>query len=83
MMLSDLELKPMKQNWASLVKDLLSKLGFMEVWILQGVGNLNNFLNVFRVRAKDIFMQNWHSRLENSSRARFYVSIANFEYTNI
>ena len=43
MMLSDLELRPMKQNWASLVMDLLSKLGFMEVWISQGVGSFNNF----------------------------------------
>ena len=43
MMLSDLELRPMKQNWASLVKDLLSKLGFMDVWISQGVGSLHIF----------------------------------------
>ena len=25
-------------------------------------------------------MQDWHSRLDNSSRARFYVSISNFEH---
>ena len=37
-------------------------------------------MNVFKVRVKDIFMQDWHSRLDNSSRARFYVSISNFEY---
>ena len=52
----------------------------MEVWISQGVVSLNNFLNVFKVRVKDIFMQDWHSRLDSSSRARFYVSISNFEY---
>ena len=69
MILSDLELRPMKQNWASLVKDLLSKLGCMEAWISQGVGNFNIFfLNLFKVRVKDIFMQDWHSRLDNSSR---------------
>ena len=25
-------------------------------------------------------MQDWHSRLENSTRARFYLNIENFQY---
>ena len=28
---------------------------------------------------KDIFTQDWHSRIENSSRARFYVTFVNFK----
>ena len=79
MMLNDLEMKPNKQNWASMVKHLLSRLGFFEVWNAQGVGNICNFISAVKTRVKDIYTQDWHSRLEKSSRARFYVNIANFK----
>ena len=42
----------------------------------QGVGNSVGFLNVFETRVKYIFSQDLHSRVENSSRARFYVTFA-------
>ena len=80
MMLRDLELNPNKQNWASMVKHLLSRLGFLEVWNGQGIGNISNFLMIFKTRVKDIYIQDWHSRLENSTRARFYINIAQFKY---
>ena len=50
------------------------------MWLAQGVGNITNFLTIFKIRVKDIFIQNWHSRLENSSRARFYLTLASFKY---
>ena len=80
MMLRDLELHPNKQNWASMVKHLLSRLGFLEVWNAQGTGDISNFLAIFKIRVKDIYIQDWHSRLENSTRARFYINIAQFKY---
>ena len=46
MMLDDIEIQPLKQNWASCVKDLLSRLGFMVVWESQGVGNMETFLSI-------------------------------------
>ena len=46
-MLTDIELRPNKQNWASMIKHLLSRFGFLEVWNAQGVGNINNFLYFF------------------------------------
>lgn len=52
----------------------------MDVWNYQGVGNIEVFLSIFKVRLKDMFMQNWHSRLEESTRARLYITIAKFEY---
>ena len=58
MMLNDLTLQPVKQKWASCVKDLLSRLGFLEVWESQGVGNIQRFLNIFKQR-----MRCFHSRL--------------------
>ena len=81
-MLTDIELRPNKQNWASMVKNLLSRLGFLEVWNAQGVGNINNFLYIFKTRVRDIYIyiQDWHSRLENSTRARFYINLSNFEF---
>ena len=43
MMLNDLEELPNKTNWASLVRDLLASLGFRNVWLAQGVGNIGAF----------------------------------------
>ena len=70
MMLADL-VYPNKINWACLVKDLLSRLGFYHVWLNQFVGNVNAFLNQFTQRLNDNFTQYWHERLSNSSRAFF------------
>ena len=80
MMLNDMEIKPNKVNWASLLKHLLSRLGFLEVWNAQGVGNISKFLCMLKTRVKDIFIQDWHARLEDSSRARCYINIAKFEF---
>ena len=70
---------PNKTNWASLVKQLLMSLGFYEVWLAQGVANIDIFLSVFKQRLNDTFMQNWCERLEGSSRANFYNSITQFQ----
>ena len=35
---------------------------------------------VFKIRIKDIYVQDWHARLENSSRVRFYITISNFQF---
>lgn len=82
MMLSDMMAQPLKINWASCIKDLLSRLGFLIVWETQGVGNVKAFLNIFKQRVGDVFRQNWHSRLENSTRARCYIAFADFQYQN-
>ena len=79
MMLQDLELFPNKTNWALLVRDLLASLGFFEVWLEQSVGDINFFLSFLKQRLNDAFIQNWHARLENSTRALFY---RNFCYSS-
>ena len=71
MMLNDSELRPNKQNWASMVKHLLSRLGFLEVWNAQGVGNIGNFLCTFQTRVKDIYVQDWHARFETLQERGF------------
>ena len=79
MMLYDFESTPNKINWASLVKHLLASLGFNYVWLQQEIGNDKYFLEVVKQRLTDNFIQNWHSRIENSSRATFYNHIAMFQ----
>ena len=50
MMLSDIESMPESENWAMLVKRLLSSLGFHNVWLAQGVSNVNIFLDLVKQR---------------------------------
>ena len=80
MMLSDIEINARNINWASLVKNLLSRLGFFEVWLNQGVDNVNQFFTFLQQRLKDQYIQDWSSALENSSRALFYRNIADFKF---
>ena len=63
-----------KENWASLVRNLLQRLGFGEAWMNQGVGNITVFLYSVKQRLTDNFIQSWRADLENSSRARTYTS---------
>ena len=79
LMQNDIEARPNTVNWASLLRDLLSSLGFHEVWIHQGVGNYNNFIAAVKQRLTDTFIQNWTARLEESTRANFYRTFAAFK----
>ena len=78
-MFSDLERRPNATSWAPLVKNLLFSLGFNEVWMQQGVGNYNIFISLLKQRLTDNFIQNWQARLDASSRAVFYKSVAIFQ----
>lgn len=80
LMVRDIDLLVNKVNWASLVRHLLMSLGFYEVWLNQGVGNYAGFISILKQRLTDNFIQNWTNRLENSSRALFYRSIASFQF---
>ena len=57
-----------KINWAILVRNLLGNLGNFEVWLNQGLGNVNQFFfTVLRQRLKDQYMQDWSNEINNSS----------------
>ena len=79
-MISDFEANDSIINWAVLVRKLLCKLGFYEVWLQQGVGNVNIFLCIFKQRVSDHFMQSWHDELHDSSRAIFYRTFSQFRF---
>ena len=59
-MLNDMLIYIEKKNWASLVKNLLSSLGFYEAWLHQGVRDESLFLNKIkqRLRTCNTFVQN-------------------------
>ena len=78
MMLSDLEELPNKTNLALLVRSLLMNLRLYEVWLLQGVRNVNIFLSQLKQRLNETFIQNWQEKLGNSTRASFYKTFARF-----
>ena len=80
LMLNDLEINQNTTNWASKLKDLLSTLGFYEVWLNQGVGNKKVFLSEVKVRLHDNFVQNWNTRINESSRANFYSIFSKLEH---
>ena len=79
-MLNDIADRQNIQNWASLVINTLANLGFFEVWLAQGVGDMNKFLLILKQRFADHFLQNWSERLEASSRASFYKHICIFKF---
>ena len=54
-------------------------LSVFEIWLNQGVGNIDIFISVFKQRLTDIFIQNWQERLGISTRAHFYKSFAQFQ----
>ena len=79
-MLIDIENNAAETNWATKVRTLLESMGFGDVWINQGVGNINYFLHIFKLRARDCFMQKWNEELRESTRASTYILFANFNH---
>ncbi|KAL4240483.1 hypothetical protein ACF0H5_001275 [Mactra antiquata] len=77
---SDSEKYPNKVNWCTLLKQLLSTLGFYEVWLFQDIGHTDIFLNNVKVRLRDLFIQGWHGRIGESSRASFYKHFSSFKF---
>jgi len=46
----------------------------------QEVGHVKLFLLNVKERLNDHFIQGWHSRIENSSRAAFYKHVTHFKF---
>lgn len=67
-------------NWVSLVRQLLFKMGFGEVWMQQNVGNRKVFLFLFKQRLRDTFIQSWNTGINESSRSVFYKTFSTFTF---
>ena len=62
-------------TWATLVRDLLNKIGLGNYWIAQHVQNENYFLCILKQRLTDIFLQDWLSEVARTSSSRLYKHI--------
>ena len=72
-----------KINWVTQLRSCLQINGFGYVWESQNVNNENVFINSFVTRARDQYLQNWRSKIDNSSKLshyRQYKSVYEFEY---
>ena len=79
-MIQDLQIYPNRRSWVSDVKSSLETLGFYNIWLEQGVGDINLFLLNLKQRLTDNFIQTWSSQLENSTRVRTYRLYSNFDF---
>ena len=61
-----------RTNWASKVKELLFKYGFGFAWVTQEIGDVPNFINLFRQRLTDNCSQEWRDSINTSSRCHHY-----------
>ena len=61
-----------RTNRATSVKQLLFKYGFGYAWIYQQVGNVDNFLYVFKQRLISCKLQNWVENVNDSTRCDTY-----------
>ena len=81
-LLQDFENNPRCINWVSMLRNMLCNFGFHDVWLAQGVANVNSFVSLFKQRVMDTFIQHWYSRIENSTRASFYNVFTNFGFSD-
>ena len=61
--------------WALDIRDLLFKTEFGEVWLNQGIGQVDVFLKVFKTRVFDIDMQTQSSEIQDMDRLRTYKTL--------
>ena len=64
-------------NWVSKVRDLLCTYGFGEVWLNQGVSDVNVYFNQFCLRARDMYIHDFHNNLQNNNKAIYYRHLFN------
>ena len=70
------ELENGANNWAGNVKYILSKYVFLYVWENPtNIGNINCFINSFKNRVQDEFLQEWFASIGNSSKLLLYKEI--------
>ena len=63
---------PDYMNWLKSIRDCLCRAGFSFVWLNRGVDNESGFLRQLKVRLRDCFMQEWHSKMTDNERYLLY-----------
>ena len=61
-----------KDCWATQIRNLLFRVGFGDVWLNQGVGQVSQFIMVFKTRLLDMDTQTQHSDIQDMDKLRTY-----------
>ena len=61
-----------KNNWVTNVKELLFTTGFGNIWLDQSIDSQPNFIECFKQRLRDTYLQNWTDQLSLSSKCFYY-----------
>ena len=64
-----------KKCWVTGIREILSKAGFMHIWLNQGVCNKKLFLSQFKQRLVDMYLQEWTASVRNKERYDLYKSV--------
>ena len=58
--------------WSARIKLILYEYGFGHVWLSQGVGNGQQFINIFQARIKDIQFRKWCTAVNQYPKLECY-----------
>ncbi len=53
-----------RKTWVSNIRNVLYSFGFGYVWLSQDNGDTDSFLNIFKHRVCDCYLQKWHEVLK-------------------
>ena len=59
-------------TWASHIRCLLERYGFSFVWISQGVGDVDVFMEIFKTKLQEHFKNTWFTDIGNTSKLAIY-----------
>ena len=59
-------------GWGYKLKRMLDLGGFSNVWLDQGITNMNSFIKEFKLRLIDMNWQDWHAKLTEKDRFSTY-----------
>jgi hypothetical protein len=64
-----------KTCWASQIRQILSKAGFLFVWLNQGAENKKVFLSTLKQRLIDMYLQEWNATIRVKERYSLFSSL--------
>ena len=59
-------------TWINYVKSIFDNAGLSYIWLQQMYIEPEYLKHILKLNLRDIFIQNWFSQIENSSRGEFY-----------
>ena len=73
--------EPDIKTWVTCVRDVLNKCGMGNYWLSQRVTNKDYFLSCFNSRIRDMYLQEWREKVNETSQGRIFQYIKiNFKF---